>query len=168
MRIEAADLERICDEARLSDGQRAILRLRLVEGLTDGYIAELLGIKLVTVRTRLNRARRRIRKLHAGHAPVEYQEIAAATGGEPPPASNSLSDVEYARVLWSMITRPDCNPPTPVYDCDSVQWARPVGIRAQRVTFDDVLHVVRCRREAREDRDRDRQAACGEDSRTLT
>jgi DNA-directed RNA polymerase specialized sigma24 family protein len=49
--------------AEMQDGDRELLMLIGVEGLTPSQAARVLGISSVTARTRLHRARRRLRAL---------------------------------------------------------------------------------------------------------
>lgn len=53
-----------CLEA-LDPDQRAVVHLRYVEELDDAQIAKILGVSPITVRTRLHRARKRLRALMA-------------------------------------------------------------------------------------------------------
>ena len=47
---------------RLDDGDREVLQLSVWEGLTPSQVARVISIPAVTVRSRLHRARRRLRK----------------------------------------------------------------------------------------------------------
>ncbi len=57
--------------SRLDDGQRAVLVLRDVQGLDYGHIAEVLGIKRGTVKSRISRAREALRAEIGGGGPKE-------------------------------------------------------------------------------------------------
>ena len=48
---------------KLDDAQRAVLVLRDIEGMSYARIAEVLGIELGTVRSRLSRARTKLRDI---------------------------------------------------------------------------------------------------------
>jgi RNA polymerase sigma factor (sigma-70 family) len=64
--------------ARLDDEDREILRLTSWEGLAPGQIARVVGLPAVTVRSRLHRARRRLRaQLVEGEPPALPAALAA-------------------------------------------------------------------------------------------
>jgi RNA polymerase sigma-70 factor (ECF subfamily) len=60
--------------ARLPEKQRIILHLRDIEGLTNGRISEIMGIKSEAVRTNLSRARKFIRETLIKEYKYEYNE----------------------------------------------------------------------------------------------
>ena len=151
MKLSPDDLERICEAARLSPGQKNVLWMRHAEGLEDAEIAARLGISAVTVRTRLTRAKAKIQRTQFRAAQVEHVEIVLATGGEvaPPPPEESLTVEEYARVLWQCMHRTNCTPHTPRYDSENPLVAEVVKIHGYAFTFEDVVEVVRHRRRER-------------------
>jgi RNA polymerase sigma-70 factor (ECF subfamily) len=63
--------------ARLDEEDREILRLTSWEGLTPSEVAAVIGVPAVTVRSRLHRARKRLR------AEVVQQDGAALTTTSP-------------------------------------------------------------------------------------
>jgi RNA polymerase sigma factor (sigma-70 family) len=86
---EAAGSSGVVREAlrRLSDADREVIQLTIWEGLDATQVAEVLGVPAATVRTRLHRARRRLRSSLAemegdgehhglsGHAPVDERPL---------------------------------------------------------------------------------------------
>ena len=66
--VSAAQNKELCEIAikslmRLDDPQRAVVVLRDIEGMSYGQIAQVLDIELGTVRSRLSRARNRLREI---------------------------------------------------------------------------------------------------------
>lgn len=153
MRMTAADLERICAAVGLSATTGAVLRGRYVDGQSDREIAAALSVSLVTVRTCVHRARRRIAAAQGVEelARLLLTHLAQAAGEAEAAEDEELTVSEEARALWEAMRRLNCNPPTPVYDSDNPERAEVVSIRGQRVTLEDVRQIVyrsRRRREA--------------------
>lgn len=70
--------------ARLSDSDREVLALSAWSGLDQRQIAEALGVPVGTVKSRLSRARDRLRTLSDPAEPAPRETLSTATGGEAP------------------------------------------------------------------------------------
>ena len=68
-------LERIAD---LPEGQRAVLELTAIDGLTPAETAKVLGISTVAVRVRLHRARRALASATEPEAPQHFSALVEA------------------------------------------------------------------------------------------
>jgi RNA polymerase sigma-70 factor, ECF subfamily len=71
--VQARDLLRALDE--LSEEQRSVLLLVTVEDLSYAQVAQVLGIPIGTVMSRLSRARERLRQMTEGEAPPALRRV---------------------------------------------------------------------------------------------
>lgn len=157
MRMTAADLERVCAAVELSETTGAVLRGRYVDGQSDREIAAALSVSLVTVRTCVHRARRKIARAQGVDdlARLLLAHLEQAGGEAEAAEDEGLSVSEEARALREAMGRLNCNPPTPVYDSDNPERAEVVSIHGHRVTLEDFREIVarsRRRRRAEERR----------------
>ncbi len=68
--------------ARLSDSDREVLALSAWSGLDQRQIAEALGVPVGTVKSRLSRARDRLRTLSEPAEPAQFPALAKTSNGE--------------------------------------------------------------------------------------
>ena len=70
--------------ARLSDGDREVLALSAWSGLDHRQIADALGVPVGTVKSRLSRARERLRRLSEPDEPALFPALTKTSSGEAP------------------------------------------------------------------------------------
>ena len=70
--------------ARLSDSDRELLALAAWSGLDQRQIADALGVPIGTVKSRLSRARDRLRTLTEPAVPAPFPALSKTSNGEAP------------------------------------------------------------------------------------
>jgi RNA polymerase sigma-70 factor (ECF subfamily) len=84
-KLELRDLDRAL--GRLPEGQRAVILMIGLEGMPYGEVAEVLGVPIGTVRSRLSRGRDALRRMMGAEPsqPLEHAPTAANGHGRPRP-----------------------------------------------------------------------------------
>lgn len=151
---DEAHFEQVCDQARISERQRAILRVHWLEGLDSEQTAERLGMSRAGVLSASGRATRRIRDaqrrfLH-GDAVVtedepEYDDVA----GLELVGEDGLTYREHGETIRdAMRGHGKAHPPLDTED----QWGRSVGLRTSPlVSTSDIGKIARLADYQRED-----------------